>query len=49
MQLFQATDHRGLQVQNLTGDWIDVPPIPHTFVVNIGKGISALSPFPVRR
>jgi hypothetical protein len=25
-------------VQNLSGQWIDAPPIPGTFVVNIGKG-----------
>lgn len=37
--LLQASEHQGLQVQNLTGDWIDVPPIPDTFVINIGKAL----------
>ncbi|KAL4073769.1 hypothetical protein J3A83DRAFT_4389897 [Scleroderma citrinum] len=37
--LLQASPHPGLQVQNLSGDWIDAPPIPGTFVVNIGKAL----------
>lgn len=37
--LLQASPHPGLQVQNLTGDWVDAPPIPGTFVVNIGKAL----------
>jgi hypothetical protein len=38
LQLLQASPHNGLRVQNLSGDWVDAPPIPGTFVVNIGKG-----------
>ncbi|KAF8989788.1 iron/ascorbate oxidoreductase [Cyathus striatus] len=37
--LLQASEHRGLQVQNLTGEWIAAPPIPGTFVINIGKAL----------
>lgn len=37
--LLQASSHPGLQVQNLSGQWIDAPPIPGTFVVNFGKAI----------
>ncbi|GBE80286.1 hypothetical protein SCP_0300010, partial [Sparassis crispa] len=37
--LLQATEHPGLQVQNLAGEWVDAPPLPGTFVVNIGKGL----------
>ena len=42
LQLLQASPHRGLQVQNLSGKWIDAPPIHGTFVVNIGKGKDVL-------
>ena len=41
--LLQASHHRGLQVQNTRGDWIDAPPLPNTFVVNIGKGLEAVT------
>ncbi|KAI9705810.1 MAG: hypothetical protein M1836_005216 [Candelina mexicana] len=41
--LLQATDHRGLQVQNTAGQWIDCPPIDGTLVVAIGQGLEALT------
>ncbi len=34
--LLAQSDAGGLQVQGLDGDWIEAPPIPGTFVVNIG-------------
>ncbi|KAK3956041.1 hypothetical protein QBC32DRAFT_3862 [Pseudoneurospora amorphoporcata] len=41
--LLQASRHRGLQVQNMRGEWIDCPPIPGTLVVAIGQGLEALT------
>ncbi|KAL6889279.1 hypothetical protein HDV57DRAFT_320105 [Trichoderma longibrachiatum] len=41
--LLQATGHRGLQVQNVQGRWIDCPPIDGTLVVAIGQGMEALT------
>ncbi|KAK5310602.1 hypothetical protein LTR70_009367 [Exophiala xenobiotica] len=38
--LLQASHHRGLQVQNGEGRWIDCPPVDGTFVVAIGQGVS---------
>ncbi|KAL1842541.1 hypothetical protein VTJ49DRAFT_5017 [Mycothermus thermophilus] len=41
--LLQASHHRGLQVQNMRGEWIDCPPIRGTLVVAIGQGLEALT------
>ena len=41
--LLQASQHRGLQVQNLEGRWIDCPPRDGTLVVAIGQGLEALT------
>ncbi|KAL3425093.1 isopenicillin n [Phlyctema vagabunda] len=41
--LLQVTNHRGLQVQNMKGEWIDCPPIEGTLVVAIGQGMEALT------
>jgi len=41
--LLQATDHKGLEVQNKAGVWIPAPPIPGTLVINIGRSLQALT------
>ncbi|KAF3764334.1 Clavaminate synthase-like protein [Cryphonectria parasitica EP155] len=41
--LLQASHHKGLQVQNMQGQWIDCPPIDGTLVVAIGQGMEALT------
>ncbi|MEV0455860.1 isopenicillin N synthase family dioxygenase [Catellatospora methionotrophica] len=37
LSILAQNDVSGLQVRNPDGQWIDVPPIPGTFVVNIGE------------
>lgn len=41
--LLQASDHRGLQVLNSKGVWVDAPPVDGTFVVAIGQGLEAMT------
>ena len=41
--LLQASHHRGLQAQNVGGEWIDCPPKPGTLIVAIGQGLEALT------
>ncbi|KAJ1327785.1 non-hem dioxygenase in morphine synthesis N-terminal [Microdochium nivale] len=41
--LLQASRHRGLQVQNMSGRWIDCPPVDGTLVVAIGQALEALT------
>jgi isopenicillin N synthase-like dioxygenase len=41
--LLQASQHKGLQVQNADGKWVDCPPIDGTLVVAIGQGMEALT------
>ncbi|KAG5997044.1 hypothetical protein E4U52_005187 [Claviceps spartinae] len=41
--LLQASPHRGLQVQNMQGRWVDCPPVEGTLVVAIGQGLEALT------
>jgi isopenicillin N synthase-like dioxygenase len=41
--LLQASRHRGLQVQNIHGTWVDCPPIEGTLVVAIGQALEALT------
>ncbi|KAI1465485.1 Clavaminate synthase-like protein [Daldinia caldariorum] len=41
--LLQASNHKGLQVQNMQGQWIDCPSIDGTLVIAIGQGLEALT------
>jgi len=40
--LLQATDHKGLQIQNYRGDWVDCIPIKGTFG-NVASPLHCLS------
>ncbi|OJI88796.1 hypothetical protein ASPTUDRAFT_60618 [Aspergillus tubingensis CBS 134.48] len=37
--LLQATPHAGLEAQNKAGDWVAVPPVPNTLVMNVGRSL----------
>ncbi|TPX30533.1 hypothetical protein SmJEL517_g05913 [Synchytrium microbalum] len=41
--LLQVNDVDGLEVQNHSGDWIAVPPVDGTFVVNFGVGLERVT------
>ncbi|KHN97090.1 Oxoglutarate/iron-dependent oxygenase [Metarhizium album ARSEF 1941] len=41
--LLQGGAHNALQVQNKSGAWIPVPPVPGTLVVNIGRLLEIIS------
>ncbi|KZT42521.1 iron/ascorbate oxidoreductase [Sistotremastrum suecicum HHB10207 ss-3] len=41
--LLQVSEQPGLQVQNHQGEWIPASPVDGTFVVNIGKGLEAVT------
>ena len=41
--LLQDGEHSCLEVQNKAGEWIPVPPIPGTLVVNIGRLLEILT------
>ncbi|KAF8625326.1 hypothetical protein AX15_005456 [Amanita polypyramis BW_CC] len=46
--LLQASPHKGLQVQNLAGEWIDAPPLPGSLVINFGKALEFVTQGVVR-
>jgi isopenicillin N synthase-like dioxygenase len=41
--LLQATPHAGLEAQNKAGDWIPIPPIDDTLVINVGRSLEAIT------
>lgn len=43
LTLLLQDNHGGLQVQTDAGEWIDAPPIPGTFIVNVGEMLEIAS------
>lgn len=41
--IYQATNHTSLQVQTFEGEWVNVPPIKDTFVVNVGQTLEYIT------
>ncbi|RAK88494.1 putative oxidoreductase [Aspergillus costaricaensis CBS 115574] len=41
--LLQATLHAGLEAQNKAGDWVPVPPVPNTLVMNVGRSLEYMT------
>jgi isopenicillin N synthase-like dioxygenase len=41
--LLQATPHTGLEAQNKSGDWIPVPQIEDTLVINVGRSLESMT------
>lgn len=43
LTILAAGETPGLQVENEVGDWIDVPPTPGAFVINLGEMLQGMS------
>jgi isopenicillin N synthase-like dioxygenase len=41
--LLQATPHAGLEAQNKSGEWVAVPPIEDTLVINVGRSLESMT------
>jgi hypothetical protein len=41
--LYQGTEQPGLEAQNKSGEWISVPPMRNTLVINVGRILEALT------
>lgn len=43
LTILAQDDKGGLQVQNREGEWVNAPPVPGTFIVNIGDLVQTLT------